>query len=103
MTVLLASAAAVGFIAGGIINANAEKEEKESREASAVAHGGNISASDSDSGEVATGDCKICWEQPVAVLFLPCKHASCCCRCASRVTNCPTCRQVIRNKERIFL
>ena len=47
--------------------------------------------------------CKVCYTNEVELLFLPCKHASCCGQCAASVTTCPLCRTRITGSIRIFL
>lgn len=49
------------------------------------------------------GTCKVCYMNEVELLFLPCKHASCCGQCAASVTSCPLCRAPITGSIRIFL
>lgn len=46
-------------------------------------------------------DCVICIECPKSVIFLPCKHFSCCERC-SNLEYCPICRTEISNKIIVF-
>lgn len=46
-------------------------------------------------------DCVICIECPKSVIFLPCKHFSCCERC-SNLEYCPICRTEIANKIIVF-
>jgi len=57
------------------------------------------------SSSSASGDarCKICLEGEVEILFLPCRHASCCSNCATAVSKCPYCRAEINGSVRIFL
>ena len=45
--------------------------------------------------------CKICFEEPSCIVFLPCKHHLTCMGCAEKVSMCPSCRGPIR--ERIDL
>jgi hypothetical protein len=49
----------------------------------------------------AKQDCVICIECPKSVIFLPCKHFSCCERC-SNLEYCPICRTEIANKIIVF-
>ena len=49
--------------------------------------------------------CKLCMENDISVVFLPCGHLCCCSRCANLPAvnkNCPICRAVIANKVRVF-
>jgi len=47
--------------------------------------------------------CVVCWK-PFSreILFLPCKHFSCCPQCSKKLTNCPLCRSVIASKIKVF-
>ncbi|XP_060072845.1 E3 ubiquitin-protein ligase XIAP-like [Ylistrum balloti] len=46
--------------------------------------------------------CKICMEEDVCAVFLPCGHLVCCFSCASLLHECPICRGVIEDKVRIY-
>ena len=48
--------------------------------------------------------CKICMEDDISVVFLPCGHLCCCSSCANRpaVKICPICRIEIADKLRVF-
>lgn len=47
--------------------------------------------------------CVICLEGDLTMMFLPCKHISTCQGCARLVNACPTCRQAIESRERVFV
>ena len=49
--------------------------------------------------------CKICMEEDISIVFLPCGHLCCCSNCANHpsVKKCPTCRGEIKNKFKVFL
>ncbi|XP_059150224.1 E3 ubiquitin-protein ligase XIAP-like [Physella acuta] len=47
--------------------------------------------------------CKICMDQEVAVVFLPCGHLVSCADCASAMRDCPLCRSNIKGVARVFL
>ena len=48
--------------------------------------------------------CIICFERPRAVAFLPCGHFISCESCVGLVQqNCPSCRQLITTRARIFM
>ncbi|KAH9510104.1 Baculoviral IAP repeat-containing protein 7-A [Bulinus truncatus] len=47
--------------------------------------------------------CKICLENEVAVVFLPCGHLVSCTECSSAVRNCPMCRAPVKGVVRAFL
>jgi len=55
------------------------------------------------SHENSAGNCKVCWDKEVEILFLPCRHANSCGSCASSLSKCPTCRGNIEGTVRIFL
>eukprot|EP00831_Metopus_contortus_P003515 TRINITY_DN11300_c0_g1_i1.p1 TRINITY_DN11300_c0_g1~~TRINITY_DN11300_c0_g1_i1.p1 ORF type:complete len:148 (-),score=30.05 TRINITY_DN11300_c0_g1_i1:170-613(-) len=40
-------------------------------------------------------ECKICFDDKVDMLFMPCKHACCCSKCGKTLQICPICRQEI--------
>ena len=48
-------------------------------------------------------ECKVCFDEEVQVLFLPCKHLVTCEKCANHLNKCPTCRKNILKKKRAFL
>ncbi|EFN85667.1 Apoptosis 2 inhibitor [Harpegnathos saltator] len=47
--------------------------------------------------------CKICMDNDVAIVFLPCGHLATCIFCAPSLTFCPMCRIMIRASVRTFL
>lgn len=47
--------------------------------------------------------CKICFENDVQIVFLPCRHACCCVQCAFAMNKCPICRKNINGTVRIRL
>lgn len=47
-------------------------------------------------------ECKICMQEEVGVVFLPCGHLLSCVMCAPAISNCPLCRQKITS-ESIFV
>lgn len=47
-------------------------------------------------------ECKICMDEEVGVVFLPCGHLLSCVMCAPAITNCPLCRKEIRSKCEFF-
>jgi len=48
--------------------------------------------------------CKLCMEEDISVVFLPCGHLCCCSSCANlpSVKSCPICREQISCKIRVF-
>lgn len=53
--------------------------------------------------KIQQSGCKVCLNNEVEMLFLPCRHANSCSSCASALTKCPTCRTTIDNSIRIYL
>ncbi|XP_060853889.1 baculoviral IAP repeat-containing protein 2-like isoform X2 [Rhopalosiphum padi] len=47
--------------------------------------------------------CKICVDQELGVVMLPCAHLVACITCASSLPDCPLCRQTIKATVRTFL
>ncbi len=47
--------------------------------------------------------CKICLDEPVGELFLPCRHLVCCVQCSKSVDNCPLCRAKIVGTIKTFI
>lgn len=43
-------------------------------------------------------ECKICMQEEVGVVFLPCGHLLSCVICAPALSNCPLCRQTITSE-----
>ena len=53
--------------------------------------------------ELRLFQCKICWDDEVDVVFLPCGHFVCCNNCSFALSECPVCRDKIRGVVRAFL
>ncbi|XP_055855654.1 death-associated inhibitor of apoptosis 2 [Episyrphus balteatus] len=47
--------------------------------------------------------CKVCMDEEVGVVFLPCGHLVTCVQCAPTVSQCPLCRTTIKGFVRTFL
>uniref|UniRef100_A0A182YTM3 RING-type domain-containing protein n=1 Tax=Biomphalaria glabrata TaxID=6526 RepID=A0A182YTM3_BIOGL len=47
--------------------------------------------------------CKICMDEEVCVVFLPCGHLVCCSTCAPALNLCPICRAKIRGTVRTYI
>lgn len=47
--------------------------------------------------------CKLCMEETVSVVFLPCGHLCSCTECAPTLGNCPICRAFIKGTVKTFL
>lgn len=48
--------------------------------------------------------CKICYENHVEVIFLPCRHVCCCQSCCNKlkVKECPICRSKIKGMQPLY-
>ncbi|XP_054278974.1 death-associated inhibitor of apoptosis 1-like [Macrosteles quadrilineatus] len=49
-----------------------------------------------------SNECKICYMEEVAIVFLPCGHAVACVKCALSLIKCAICRQTITATIRVF-
>ncbi|KAJ8026828.1 Baculoviral IAP repeat-containing protein 7-B [Holothuria leucospilota] len=47
--------------------------------------------------------CKICLDDDVELLILPCKHLVVCAECGERIESCPICRSYAEEKVRVFM
>lgn len=47
--------------------------------------------------------CKICMEEEVCIVFMPCGHLACCKECSERLKECPICRAAITQRVRAYL
>ncbi|XP_061416862.1 tumor susceptibility gene 101 protein-like [Lethenteron reissneri] len=47
--------------------------------------------------------CKVCMDNEVSVVFVPCGHLVACQECASSLANCPICRAAVREAVRTFM
>lgn len=47
--------------------------------------------------------CKICLDEDVAIVFLPCGHMAACASCAPALRKCPICRTFIKGTVRAIL
>lgn len=47
--------------------------------------------------------CKICMDNELSTLFMPCKHLATCSECSDMVTECPMCRQPISDYLTVFI
>jgi serine/threonine protein kinase len=57
----------------------------------------------SDSHVQEQNQCKICYEKPRHVIFLPCKHLVCCFECSIFIDLCPICRSPILQRREFDL
>ena len=46
--------------------------------------------------------CKICIDEEISVVFLPCGHLACCLTCSVQLDKCPICRKRIEKQEKIY-
>lgn len=47
-------------------------------------------------------ECKVCMENDVESVFLPCGHAMACSSCSGRLRDCPVCRSPVTGVTQIF-
>lgn len=47
--------------------------------------------------------CKICLDNEVSMIYLPCGHFVTCSECSSALETCPVCRQAIRGRVRAYM
>ncbi|XP_054152841.1 baculoviral IAP repeat-containing protein 3-like [Oppia nitens] len=47
--------------------------------------------------------CKICYENVMEVVFLPCAHQISCIRCSQRLLKCPYCRANVTKRLKVFI
>jgi len=47
-------------------------------------------------------ECSVCLDAKTNQTFIPCGHCVCCEKCASKLENCPLCREKITKKVKIF-
>ncbi|XP_052075900.1 baculoviral IAP repeat-containing protein 2-like isoform X2 [Mytilus californianus] len=47
--------------------------------------------------------CKICLDEPIAIVFLPCGHLAACTNCAPALRRCPICRAFIKGTVKAIL
>lgn len=47
--------------------------------------------------------CKMCFDNDVTTLFLPCSHLACCAKCSQALDMCPICKLFIKETVKIFL
>ena len=47
--------------------------------------------------------CKVCMDNEIGVVFVPCGHLCCCVQCAPALKDCPVCRQPIHGTVKAYL
>ncbi|KAK3098658.1 hypothetical protein FSP39_021663 [Pinctada imbricata] len=45
--------------------------------------------------------CKVCCEEDVSIVFLPCAHLVCCAQCAPAIQKCAVCRKLVKGTVRV--
>lgn len=65
--------------------------------------GGNDDANNSNNAGSDSRLCKICFQEEMGVLFLPCGHIVACPKCALSLTTCAVCRKPFTATIRAFL
>ena len=46
--------------------------------------------------------CKVCLDNPIEIILIPCRHVIACKSCAERVSSCPICRSEIGTRLEIY-
>lgn len=77
--------------------------EKPETKVNNLESGGQISLEEENRKLKDARTCKICMDDEVGVVFLPCGHLVTCVQCAPGVTMCPLCRSSIKGFVRTFL
>jgi baculoviral IAP repeat-containing protein 2/3 len=65
--------------------------------------GNDVMSEKNDERRLKNVECKICFDNEVGVVFLPCGHLLSCVYCAPAISHCPLCRQSIKGRVRTFL
>jgi baculoviral IAP repeat-containing protein 7/8 len=52
--------------------------------------------------ENSNGQCKVCMEEKLDVVLIPCMHVIVCFNCSEKLNTCPICRSKIAERKRIF-
>ncbi|RID74730.1 hypothetical protein BRARA_B01817 [Brassica rapa] len=55
-----------------------------------------------DSSQQEKNLCKVCFENPVNVVLLPCKHYVLCSTCCKKCKTCPICRELIKLRMPVY-
>ncbi|XP_033151802.1 death-associated inhibitor of apoptosis 2 [Drosophila mauritiana] len=83
--------------------ANISKITDEIQKMSVATPNGNLSLEEENRQLKDARLCKVCLDEEVGVVFLPCGHLATCNQCAPSVANCPMCRADIKGFVRTFL
>ncbi|XP_020832027.1 E3 ubiquitin-protein ligase XIAP [Phascolarctos cinereus] len=89
-----------GLVADLVI---AQKESAQEGAASAVAMQKDVSTEEQLRYLQEEKLCKICMDENIAVVFIPCGHLVTCQMCAEAINKCPMCCAVINLKQKIFM
>ncbi|KAJ0171592.1 hypothetical protein K1T71_013142 [Dendrolimus kikuchii] len=84
-------------------HAAAAHEPRQRRRSSGSDNKESRSRSRSNGGCGEALACRVCMDQAIDTLFLPCRHVVCCQECAPRCERCPLCRGEIEKLMHIFL
>jgi len=80
-----------------------EDDKKQPELASGHVPPGEIVPSPGKTITLPSAECKICYDEPVQVLLLPCKHAAMCLMCTAKVNKCPLCTMPFTDIVRIYM
>ena len=61
-----------------------------------------VSHDDDDDDDDDDNICVVCWNAPRSVVLVPCGHLCMCRTCSEQLKQCPTCRQEIQLRQRVF-
>lgn len=89
--------------AHALAHAHAHAHEPRPRRRSSAGNEHKEFRSRSRSGGGETLACRVCMDNAMDTVFLPCRHVVCCGECAPRCNRCPLCRSEIENSMHIFL
>lgn len=70
-----------------------------------VAHAKSNAPSVGRVGSVGVGEdevCKVCLDQPMSVILIPCGHYVLCDECSKAIEVCPICRTAVSSKHKVF-
>ncbi|ODN01677.1 Death-associated inhibitor of apoptosis 2 [Orchesella cincta] len=91
---------------GSVVTESNSSGEDEQGEVAAEACNSNVKENDLEEEVRKLREatlCKICMDNQVGIVFLPCGHLVSCTRCATALSNCALCRQPIKAVVRTYL
>lgn len=59
--------------------------------------------SEATATQASSMECRICYDRPIDVLLLPCRHLVCCQVCSALSATCPVCRGRVSETFRVYL